>query len=192
MHASYKGDEAAVKLLLEAGAHTDVSSFHDETAIFLAAAGGYTSIVFMLLEAGAAPEPAWAKGPKDNSEEGKQQAKEKAMGEPEYRAHARGWTPLMLASQGGHQDIARILLKRGVNREVRSPHDKMAFEIALEMEPIQLIISPENPSEMFMSGDYIGYFESWFKPIDVSLEKADGLAGKQLERGRSNFRDIYG
>lgn len=141
MHASYKGDEAAVKLLLEAGAHTDVSSFHDETAILLAAAGGYTSIVFMLLEAGAAPEPAWAKGPNDNSEEGKQQAEEKAVGEPEDRAHARGWTPLMLASQGGHQDIARILLKRGVNRKVKSPHDKMALEIALEngwmeMEPI--------------------------------------------------------
>ncbi|KAL8907443.1 MAG: hypothetical protein Q9207_001413 [Kuettlingeria erythrocarpa] len=132
MHASYKGDEAVVKLLLEAGAHTDVSSFHDETATLLAAAGGYTSIVSMLLEAGAAPEPAWAQGPNDNSEEGKQQAKEKAVGEPEDRAHARGWTPLMLASQGGHQDIARILLERGVNRKVKSPHDKTALDIAFQ------------------------------------------------------------
>lgn len=141
MHASYKGDERAVELLLEAGADVDVSSNHDETAILLAAAGGYTSIVSMLLKAGATPEPAWAKGPNDNSEEGEKQAKEKAVGEPEDRAHARGWTPLMLASQGGHQEIARILLEKGVNTEVKSPHDKPALEIALEngwteMEPI--------------------------------------------------------
>ncbi|KAL8650706.1 MAG: hypothetical protein Q9226_005029 [Calogaya cf. arnoldii] len=141
MHASYKGDQVAVKLLLGAGANVDVSSNHDETAILLAAAGGYTSIVSILLEAGAAPEPAWARGPNDDSKEGEQQAKEKAVGEPEDRAHARGWTPLMLASQGGHQEIARILLGRGVNTEVKSPHDKTAADIALEngwieMEPM--------------------------------------------------------
>lgn len=141
MHASYKGDERAVELLLEAGADVDVSSNHDETAILLAAAGGYTSIVAMLVEGGAMPEPAWAKGPNDKSEKGKQQAKEKAVGEPEDRAHARGWTPLMLASQGGHHEIARILLVKGVNSEVKSPHGKTALEIALEngwteMEPI--------------------------------------------------------
>ncbi|KAL8669949.1 MAG: hypothetical protein Q9168_005483 [Polycauliona sp. 1 TL-2023] len=141
MHAAYRGDEEAARLLLDSGANMDVSSNHDETAILLAAAGGYTSIVRILLAAGAMPEPAWAGGPNDHSEEGKQQAKQKAVGEPEDRAHARGWTPLMLASQGGYHEIARILLGRGVNTEVKSPHDKTAVEIALEngwiaMEPI--------------------------------------------------------
>ncbi|KAL9025658.1 MAG: hypothetical protein Q9180_007622, partial [Flavoplaca navasiana] len=60
------------------------------------------------------------------------QAKEKAVGEPEDRAHARGWTPLMLACQEGHQEIARILLEKGVNMWVKSPHDKTALEIASE------------------------------------------------------------
>ncbi|KAI4112737.1 MAG: hypothetical protein LQ345_006153 [Seirophora villosa] len=132
MHACYRGDEVAVRLLLRFGARTDVSSDHDETAILLAAAGGYTGIVRELLNAGAAPEPAWAKGPKDESEEGRQQASMKAIGEPEDRAHARGWTPLMLACQSGHREIAEILLARGVNTEVRSPHNKTAMDIALE------------------------------------------------------------
>ncbi|KAL8876004.1 MAG: hypothetical protein Q9198_005724 [Flavoplaca austrocitrina] len=141
MYASYKGDEKAVKLLLQAGANKDVSSYHDETAVLLAAAGGHTSIVNLLLDAGAKAEPDWARGPNNTSKEGKQQAKERAVGEPEDMAHARGWTPLMLACQGGHRRIARLLLKKGVNKEAKSPYDKTALVIALEngwkeMEPI--------------------------------------------------------
>ena len=132
MYASYKGDEKAVKLLLQARANKDVSSFHDETAVLLAAAGGHTSIVSLLLDAGAKAEPDWARDPYATSDEGLQQAKGKAVGEPEDRAHARGWTPLMLASHGGHQEIARLLLKKGVNKEAKSPYNKKALEIALE------------------------------------------------------------
>ncbi|KAL8962304.1 MAG: hypothetical protein Q9193_001271 [Seirophora villosa] len=90
MHACYGGDEVAVRLLLRHGARTDVSSDHDETAILFAAAGGYTGIVRELLNDGAAPEPAWAKGPKDESEEGKQQASMKSIGEPEDRRTRAG------------------------------------------------------------------------------------------------------
>ncbi|KAL9629954.1 MAG: hypothetical protein Q9204_004982, partial [Flavoplaca sp. TL-2023a] len=132
MYASYKGDEKAVDLLLQAGANKDVSTSHDETAVLLAAAGGHTGIVILLLDAGAKAEPDWARDPIDISKEGKQQAKEKAVGEPDIRAHARGWTPLMLACQGVHKEIARILLENGVSTEVKSPYDKTALEIALE------------------------------------------------------------
>jgi len=132
MHATYKGDMEAVRLLLDASADMEVTSGHDETAVLLAAAGGHDSIARLLLEAGCEPEPAWAKGPNDTSEDGIEQAKSKAIGEPEDRAHARGWTPLMLASQGGHREIAVMLLHRGVNIEVKSPHSKTALEIAQE------------------------------------------------------------
>ncbi|KAL8884603.1 MAG: hypothetical protein Q9192_006804, partial [Flavoplaca navasiana] len=78
MYASYKGDDEAVKFLLQAGANKDVSTSHDETAVLHAAAGGHTGIVTLLLDAGAKAEPDWARRPNDTSEEGKQQAKEKA------------------------------------------------------------------------------------------------------------------
>ena len=133
MHATYKGDVAAGRLLLDVGADMDVTSGHDETAVLLAAAGGYTGIARLLLEAGCKAEPGWAKGPHgDSKEEGGEQPKLRAVGEPEDRAHAQGWTALMLASQGGHEEIAVMLLRLGVNVEVRSPHDKTALEIARE------------------------------------------------------------
>ncbi len=96
MQACCEGDERHVELLLEDGADVD-----DGTPILLAAAGGHAGVVIMLLEAGAMPEPAWAKGPN-----GKGQAEENAVGEAEDRTHRRGWTPLMRANQGGHREVA--------------------------------------------------------------------------------------
>ena len=132
MHASYNGDEAAVMLLLEAGSNTEATSAHGETAMSLAAGGGYTNIVRMLLMYGCVPEPAWAKDQKDSSKEVSQKAKAEETGEPEDKVLARGFTPLMHASQGGHVEIGRILLERNVNTEARSPHGKTALEIARE------------------------------------------------------------
>ena len=136
MHASYEGDEGAVRLLLEAGSNTEAMSAHHETAILLAAAGGYTNIVRMLLMYGCAPEPAWAKDQKASSkglsQKVKAKAKAKEIGEQEDSWHARGWTPLMHASQGGHVEIGQMLLTRNVNTEARSPDGKTALEIARE------------------------------------------------------------
>ena len=131
MQTCCQGDEWHVELLLEAGANPN-----DGTSILLAAAAGHASVVIVLLQYGAMPEPAWVKGPTS-----KGQAEEKAVGEAEDRTHRRGWTPLMRASQGGHREVARILLRKGVDREVRSPDGQTALELALEngwkeMEPI--------------------------------------------------------
>ena len=140
MHASYKGDEAAVMLLLEAGSNTEATSAHGETAISLAAGGGYSNIVRMLLMYGCAPEPAWAKDQKDSSKEVSQKVKAEERGEPGHRVHARGFTPLMHASQGGHVGIGRMLLECNVNTEARSPHGKTALEIARENGSIDMVL----------------------------------------------------
>ena len=140
MHASHKGDEAAVRLLLEAGSNTEATSAHGETAISLAAGGGYTNIVQMLLMSGCAPEPAWAKDQKDSSKGFSEKIKAKEIGEPEHNVHARGYTPLMFASQGGHVEIGRMLLERNVNTEARSPHGKTALDIARECGRIDMIL----------------------------------------------------
>lgn len=134
MHASYKGDEAAVSLLLAAGADVDVTSQHDETALLLAAAGGHTMVVRTLLAAGCAPEPRWAKELKDRGKSKKANAvlEAKISQGPEDRVHPQGWTPLMLACQGGYDVIAQILLDLNVDTEVKSPNGKTALEIAQE------------------------------------------------------------
>ena len=134
MHASYKGDEAAVGLLLSAGADVEVTSQHDETALLLATAGGHTKVVRTLLDTGCAPEPRWAielKG-KGKAKEANSVIEGKIAPGPEDRAHPQGWTPLMLACQGGYDVIAQILLDLNVNTEVKSPHGKTALEIAQE------------------------------------------------------------
>lgn len=144
MHASYKGDEAIVRLLLGAGSHAEATSVHGETAISLAASEGHTNIVRMLLMYGCAPEPAWAKeDQKGSSKELSQKVKAEEVGEPEDRMHALGWTPLMLASQGGYVEIGRMLLERHVNTEARSPHGKTAVEIAREKGRIEMVLMLE-------------------------------------------------
>lgn len=133
MHAAYKGDEEAVTLLLEASAKLDVSSLHDETAILLAAAGCHTRIAQMLLDAGCAPEPAWAVAkPSREYEE---------FHETERKAHDNatlGWTPLMLACQNGLDEVVRMLLQKNVNLDPKSPYRKTALVIARENGKIEI------------------------------------------------------
>ena len=135
MHASYKGDEMAVALLLDAGADVNVTSQHDETAVLLATAGGHASVVRTLLDAGCDPEPRWAKYLKGNGKAKKSQGGDGRRGVPrgaDSRAHPQGWTPLMLACQGGYDELAQILLDLGVDTEVISPYGKTALAIAEE------------------------------------------------------------
>ena len=134
MHASYKGDDTAVALLIGAGADVDVTSQHDETALLLATAGGHTSVVRTLLDAGCAPEPRWAKElkAKGKAKKASPATDTKVHQGPDDRAHRQGWTPLMLACQGGHDVIAQLLLDLNVDTEGKSPHGKTALAIAEE------------------------------------------------------------
>ena len=140
MQACYKGDEAAVRLLHGAGSNLEATSAHDETAILLAAGGGHTNIVRMLLEYGCAPEPSWAKNQNNDSNKLTQKAKARRTREAEDEIHVRGLTPLMFASQGGHMEIAQLLLERNVNTEARSPQDKTALEIARENGRMDMVL----------------------------------------------------
>ena len=54
--------------------------------------------------------------------------------------HARGYTPLMFASQGGHVEIGRMLLEHNINTEARSPHGKTALDIARENGRIDMVL----------------------------------------------------
>lgn len=141
MHSAYKGDEVSIDLLLRAGADVNVTSQHDETALLLAAAGGHTTIVQTLLNAGCAREPQWAIDPDESAagvndeaitKKAKMVAESGMLEGPEDRAHPQGWTPLMLACQGGHEEIVQMLLDLRVHMKVKSPHGKTAVDIAKE------------------------------------------------------------
>lgn len=149
MQACYKGDVAAVRLLLGAHSKMEATSALGETAISLAAGGGHTNIVQLLLMYGCAPEPPWAKnrhnGSKVVSKKAKAKAKAKAQRtrKPKEKVHAQGWTPLMLASQGGYVIIGQLLLEHNVNTEARNPQGKTALEIARENRRIDMVMMLE-------------------------------------------------
>ena len=147
MQACHKGDEAAVRLLLGAHSNMEATSALVETAISLAAGGGHTNIVQVLLMHGCAPEPPWAKkrhnGSKTVSQKAKAKAEIQSTKEPKDKVHARGWTPLMLASQGGYVEIGQLLLECNVNTQARSPQGKTALEIARENGKMDMVLMLE-------------------------------------------------
>jgi ankyrin repeat protein len=105
MHCCYRGDREGVALLLAAGASVEMGSQHDETPLLLAAATGHTDIVKILLDAGAYPEAAWAR------KMGADTVAVNPGGLITERAYPLGWTPLMVACQGGHTEVVRLLLQ---------------------------------------------------------------------------------
>jgi ankyrin repeat protein len=132
MHCCYKGDREGVVLLLAAGANVENGSQHDETPLLLASAAGHIEIVKILLDAGAYPEAAWAR---------KTDADMVAVNVRDLieRAYPLGWTPLMVACQGGHTEVVRLLLQAGANVELKSPLKRTALEIASERGSADII-----------------------------------------------------
>lgn len=125
MHACYIGNRRGVDVLLAAGANVENGSQRDESPMLLAAAAGHTEIVRTLIKAGGLPESPWARKVEADREP------QLVPGQVE-RAYPLGWTPLMVACQGGYEEIVRLLLRTGANIEPKSPMEKTALEIAKE------------------------------------------------------------
>ncbi|KAI9790138.1 MAG: hypothetical protein M1816_005338 [Peltula sp. TS41687] len=125
MHACYTGNKRGVDLLLAAGANVENGSQRDESPMLLAAAAGHTEIVRTLISVGCLPESPWARKVEVGSES------QRVPGQLE-RVYTLGWTPLMVACQGGHEEIVRLLLQAGANIEPKGPMEKTALEIAQE------------------------------------------------------------
>ena len=136
MHCCYKGDEMGVRLLLGYGADVVVGSQHDETPLLLAAAAGHVEIVrILLVDARAPAEGEWARKIIEREGEDRDLRDPGAgagAGAEVERAYPLGWTPLMVACQGGHAEVVKLLVMAGANLELRSPMEKTALEIARE------------------------------------------------------------
>jgi len=86
-----RGDLAAVRALLQDGAHVDARDRHGQTALMLAAHAGHDDVIAVLLEHGAA-----------------------------LNVTAKfGLSALMLAIVAGHPETARLLARAGADRSLR-------------------------------------------------------------------------
>lgn len=90
--AAAAGDAACVRAILSEGAPVDARSFHADgcvgaTALHCAAVSGTPEVVRLLLEAGADP-----------------QARDEA-----------GYTPLLVAAERGHVEVAKALVRAGAD-----------------------------------------------------------------------------
>lgn len=108
LQSARAGDLAAAREALEAGAAPDATSA-GWSALHLAARGGHSDLVALLLEAGA----------------------------PARQTHQAGWTPLHRAAEGGHLGIARMLLAGGAPIDARG-NGRTALGVALATGEIAL------------------------------------------------------
>ena len=116
--ASRQGHADVAQLLLEHGADSEVKDGDKCSPLVLASQGGHVEVAQVLLERGANTE----------TRDGRKRITSFLASEDGYVVAANGHdndtnqldrTPLLLASQLGHVELARVLLKHGTNKEAR-------------------------------------------------------------------------
>jgi len=141
--AAYAGRAALVKLLLDRGADGRVPDDTGKPPIIYAAAGGQLEIVKLLLALNIdinARYPneltilMWACGPDENVAEA--QALQVVSYLADAGAHiddrdARGRTALMIAAEGNHAEIAKLLLARGADPDLKDNAGKRAADLTV-------------------------------------------------------------
>lgn len=111
--AAGRGDTAAIKTLLAKGVPVDVTNVENATPLMAACAAGKTDAAKLLLEKGARINFQSKTAP--------------------YH------TPLFCAVLGRHHELARLLLARGANPELRDSVDKTVLDRAREMKAAKMI-----------------------------------------------------
>ena len=149
--AAYNGAESAVAALLAHGAQADAADASGKPAAAYAAGAGWPRILARLIAAGADVNRgqgsgtsllAWAAGPGDGVGEPQAAETVRLLLEKGARledADERGYTPLMVAAEGGRVEIARILLAAGASRTARGKDGKIAADLARDTEFKQLL-----------------------------------------------------
>ena len=122
--------ETVVRMLIEGGSSTNAADTDGVTALHIAAQRGFTSIVRLLVDAGAnvylaqPPTPGQIFHPMNIM-----QYIQKVT---DHFRRLTCWTPLMAAAYGGHVDIVKILIKCGADVNVTFDDGSTALHIAAE------------------------------------------------------------
>ncbi len=91
------------ELLLDQGADISATNGRGDTALHLAAAGGFARVTVILLARGAAVDPV---------------------------STMDGDTPLHRAALGGHTEVVRLLVAAGANVAAKNSHGKSVRQLA--------------------------------------------------------------
>ncbi|KAK4167354.1 ankyrin repeat-containing domain protein [Cladorrhinum sp. PSN259] len=132
------GHEAVVRLLLKAGADTEVQDKNRRTPLSWAAQDGHEAVVRLLLKAGAAIDAydtnyrtplAWA------AEEGHEAVVRRLLeaGAATETKYSGDRTPLSYAAEGGHESVVQLLLATGkAMPDSRDKHNRTSLSYAAE------------------------------------------------------------
>ena len=131
LEAASRGDESAVRLLLDRGARIDGTSYGSTTPLGKAAGGGHESTVRLLLDRGADVDGSgWLRvhTPLENAAEGGYESTVRLLLDRGADVNGSGWpwfhTPLGKAAERGHESTVRLLLDRGADADRSSRWDR--------------------------------------------------------------------
>ena len=136
MAASHKGHNEVVRLLLGAGAETNLAAADGYTALMAASYEGHNEVVRLLLDAGAETNLAATDGLQCLDTSFSQKATMRLFGycwmpvPIRILAATDGYTALMAASCEGHNEVVRLLLDAGAETNLAATDGYNALILA--------------------------------------------------------------
>ncbi|CAM9763513.1 unnamed protein product [Ascophyllum nodosum] len=153
MSAAAQGRTEACKVLIAKGNDVNAMANSGGTSLMFAAGAGHTEAAKVLLDAGADVN-ARLKATAEFLEQARQLAQAIAEGGDEPTgddAHRDDVTALMVAAQGGHEDVLRLLLERGADVRAKDEEGFSALLNAGNFEEVAtlLVESGADPNDIY-------------------------------------------
>jgi ankyrin repeat protein len=193
--AVYRGDEDAVKVLIESGADVNASNDFGVTPLSLACLNSDTAIVQLLLESGADPDL-----PKQTGETplmtctntGDVAAVElllKHGADINSREYLEGQTALMWAVAERHPEVVRVIVENGADVNARSKLIREADPYVIEIEAGQSIWGSNYPPTVRFQEVSGGFTSLHFAAQQGVVESAKYLleGGANVNAGHPEF-----
>ena len=193
--AASLGDIARVKDSLNSGANVNIKDDNGQTPLYLAANGGYTSVVALLLDRGgdagattsAGATPLMVAALRNYTDIVKLLIARKAS--VDFAAH-NGSTALMWAAVGGHPEIIKLLLDSGAQVNKKTVEGFTALHTAISSdrkEAVKLLLEKGADPNSVAGKDQK-------TPLIFGVEKgSDDIVGLLISGGaNADLKDNYG
>ena len=149
MSAASQGHTAVCTLLLEKGVDVNAIANSGGTALMYAVGSGHIETVRLLVSHGADVNIAVLASPEYIEEI----AKAVAEGKEDVEEHRDGVTALMLAAQGGHEELVKILLEADADVNAQDDEEATALHYAMKGNFLEiakiLVVGGANPNDLY-------------------------------------------